>query len=596
VLPSASPSEEYKQRQRDCEATVTRFEKVHIRLGNVRLLLVIAALVAGWDSLEQSAFSVWWLLLPIIFFAATAIFHSKVLEKRSCAERAANFYRRGLARIEDRWIGEGQRGERIDTSSSLYSADLNIFGHASLFELLSQSRTQMGEDMLADWLLRVSPLQEINERHVAISEMRERLDLREDFAVLGEDLKVGVHPEAMTNWAEAPGQLEKPGLRWLALILAITAIAMAVVWGAVGIKAPFFAVVIVEGIIVALLRRSTKEILRSAQHALEDIQLIASLLGRLEREQFESPRLQTIKRQLFSHHLEASRAIARLETIVECVHSLDNQVVRLFDVPLLYSVQVAYAAEAWRRNHGKAVRSWLNGIGEIEAILSLATYSYEHPADPFPEFVEGMASFHAKGLGHPLISALTSVRNDVDICGDTRVLLVSGSNMSGKSTFMRSIGINTVLAMAGAPVRARSLRLTPLRVGASILVNDSLFEGSSRFYAEIKRLRQICRLTERDLPVLFLLDELLQGTNSHDRLIGAGGVVSTLVNSGAIGVISTHDLALTNIDVLTNSGTRNVHFQDEIVDGKMKFDFVLRDGMVTRSNGIELMRLIGIKI
>jgi DNA mismatch repair ATPase MutS len=267
----------------------------------------------------------------------------------------------------------------------------------------------------------------------------------------------------------------------------------------------------------------------------------------------------------------------------------------MLDVPLMYSVQVAFAAESWRNAHGKAVSSWLNAVGEMEALLSLAAYSYEHPADPFPEFVEGQPTFQAEELGHPLIPSAKCVRNNISISGNTRALLISGSNMSGKSTLMRAIGINTVLAMAGAPVRAQRLRLTPLHIGASILVNDSLHEGSSRFYAEITRLRHICDLAEQHPPVLFLLDELLQGTNSKDRLIGAEAVVSELIDSGAIGLISTHDLALTDIH-LGESRLKNMHLQDEIEDGKMKFDFKLHDGVVTKSNGVELMRLIGLKV
>jgi DNA mismatch repair ATPase MutS len=168
--------------------------------------------------------------------------------------------------------------------------------------------------------------------------------------------------------------------------------------------------------------------------------------------------------------------------------------------------------------------------------------------------------------------------------------------MSGKSTLMRAVGINTVLAMAGAPVRARHLQLTPLQIGASILINDSLKEGSSRFYTEITRIREICDLAENSPPVFFLLDELLQGTNSKDRLIGAEGVVRALLASGAIGLISTHDLALTNIGGQNDHRLHNVHLQDEIRDGKMTFDFKLHNGVVTKSNGIELMRLIGLKV
>ncbi len=597
VQPSSlSPSEEYKKRRQAREMQVAHFEKAHLRFGNIRLLLAIASLIAAWFSLHRDAFSPWWLLLALAAFLAIAILHAKVLRNRACAERAVDFYRKGLARIEDRWTGMGQTGSRIESHSSLYATDLDLFGQGSLFELLSLARTRMGEDTLAAWLLSPSPVEQLNLRHTALAELRSRLDLREDIAILGEDLKIGIHPEALAQWAEAPNQLTNKWLRTLSLLLAIAAVAAAVVWAELGTKTPFFAIVIVETVITASLRHRTAAILNSTDQAFEDLQLLSSLLGRLEREQFEAPRLQALKVELSSHHLAASKAIARLRTIVEYIRSLDNTFMRVLNIPLLYIVQVSYAAESWRSAHGSAVRSWLATIGEVEALLSLSGYSYEHPSDPFPEFVEGPPCFVAEQLGHPLIPDSKCVRNSVSVCGETRVLLVSGSNMSGKSTLLRSVGINTVLAMAGAPVRASHLKLTPLHIGASILVNDSLQEGSSRFYAEITRLRQICDLAESDAPVLFLLDELLQGTNSKDRLVGSEGVVRALLASGAIGLISTHDLALTNIGGQQDSRLHNVHLQDKIEDGRMKFDFKLQDGVVTKSNGIELMRLIGLKV
>lgn len=591
-----SPSEEYRKRRQARETLVDHFERLHRRFGDVRLLVVIATLIAAWFSLHRDAFSPWWLLAALLLFLVIAILHAEVLRKRSCAERAVAFYRNGLARIEDRWVGTGQTGERIDTHSSLYAADLDLFGHASLFQLLSLARTRMGEDTLAAWLLSPSSVAQIAQRHAAIAELRNRLDLREDIAVLGEDFKVGIHPVELTQWAEAPNQLTRPWLRPLSLTLALAAVGTAVIWAETGTKAPFFAVIIAETIITAALRRQTSAVLEATSHALEDLQLLSSLLARLEREQFESPRLQALKAELSSHHVAGSKAIARLRAIVEYIHSLENPIMRALNIPLMYVVQVAYAAENWRRAHGAAIRSWLKAAGEAEALLSLSGYSYEHPDDLFPEFVEGAPCFIAEQLGHPLIPIAKCVRNDVSVCGETRVLLISGSNMSGKSTLMRAVGINSVLAMAGAPVRALSLQLTPLQIGASILINDSLQEGSSRFYAEISRLRQICDLAEMNPPVLFLLDELLQGTNSKDRLIGAEGVVRALLASGAIGLISTHDLALTNLGARGDHRLDNVHLQDEIEDGKMKFDFKLHDGVVTKSNGVELMRLIGLKV
>jgi DNA mismatch repair ATPase MutS len=238
----------------------------------------------------------------------------------------------------------------------------------------------------------------------------------------------------------------------------------------------------------------------------------------------------------------------------------------------------------------------LDAIGDLEALISLSGYSYEHPGDPFPELAEGAALFEAVSIGHPLLPSATCVRNDVAIADETRVLLISGSNMSGKSTLLRTIGINTVLAMAGAPVRAQGLRLTPLQVGANIRINDSLHEGSSRFYAEITRLRHLNELAARTPALLFLLDEVLQGTNSRDRFAGAQGVIRALLGRGAIGLVTTHDLALTEIDVAARGRLRNLHFQDELRDGRMKFDFKLHEGIVTKSNGLELMRSIGLDV
>ncbi|MEO6909661.1 MAG: mismatch repair protein [Edaphobacter sp.] len=594
-----TPSDEYRNRQQAREANVVNFEKVHRSLGNLRLLLVIAALLIAWWSIERNDLSPWWLLVPTVAFIATATYHEIILRRKSLAERSVEVYRKGLARIEDRWVGNGQQTPRAEAATSLYAVDLDLFGKGSLFELLSLARTRMGEDTLAGWLLSPSPVAEITERHSAVAELRNRLDLREDMAILGEDsekLKTGVHPDALLEWAEQPTRLQRHTLRWTALLLAILAIAGAVVWGETGVKTPFLLVLVVEAFIAFSLKNQLNQVFAGTDQALTDLQLLSSLLARLEREQFDAPRLQVLKQNLSSHAIPGSKAIARLKTIVQLIESRDNLFMRLLDVPLMYSVQVAFAAEAWRRAHGKAVRSWLNAVGEMEALLSLAAYSYEHPADPFPEFVEGPPTFHAEELGHPLIPAAKCVRNTVSISGKTRALLISGSNMSGKSTLMRAVGINTVLAMAGAPVRAQRLQLTPLHIGASILVNDSLQEGSSRFYAEITRLRHICDLAGQHPPVLFLLDELLQGTNSKDRLIGAEAVVRELIGNGAIGIISTHDLALTDMQHSEEGPLKNMHLQDEIEDGKMKFDFKLREGVVTKSNGVELMRLIGLKV
>ncbi len=588
--------EEYTERLQAREHLVAHREAIHIRLGNIRLLLALLAAVFVWESLKKHALSPWWMVLPLAAFVITAAWHARILRAQELARRAAAFYRAGLARIADRWPGTGQTGERFNDPHHVYAADLDLFGRGGLFELLSTARTRIGEATLAQWLLSPSALDQITERHGAVRELAAQLDLREDIAVLGEDANIGVHPEALLKWAETPNQMKPEWIRWLALVLSISAVAGAVLWAVLGIATPFVLILLMEAIVKYRLRKPLEEVLHGCEQALRDLDLLSAVLARFEHHQFRAPRLLELHRQLSSHQLASSRAIAQLRTIVDLSDSRGNFFLRALDVPLMYSVQVAFAAERWRRAHGHAVRAWLSVIGEIEALLCFATYSYEHPADPFPEFVQGSARFDGTGLGHPLLPAGTCIRNHVHLSEERRIFLISGSNMSGKSTLLRTVGINTVLAMAGAPVRAQRLRLTPLHVGASIRVNDSLQEGSSRFYAEITRLRELYDLAATELPLLFLLDELLQGTNSNDRRIGAEGLVRALLNRGAIGLVSTHDLALADIGGSLNGHLYNVHFQEDFADGKMHFDYKLQEGMVTKSNGLALMRSIGLDV
>ena len=595
------PATDYKHRLKSREAHVTTLDKTLSRYGTARLSVAVLILVAAWFSFAQHSFRPVWLLLGVAVFAALVLAHQAARRARSRAERAADFYRKGLARTEDSWSGTGQQGEKFDDPRHVYAADLDLFGKGSLFELLCTVRTRMGEERLAQWLKTPAPLDEIRERHAGIADLKDRIGLREELAVIGEHSNVGIHPAALLQWAETPNRLVSRWILWIGVLLPIAAIAGTVYWGITGIGAPLFLVLIIEAVILSVLRGPVDEVLKGSETAFEDLRLFSELLLRVEREQFAAPPLRALLAKLISHTRKASQTIGSLSTIVNFAGSRRNQAISLFAIPLMYTLNVALVAERWRRMHGSAVRGWADVIGDFEALLSLAGYTHEHPDDPFPQFVDGPASFVGTDLGHPLIPADRVVRNNVSISGKTRILLVSGSNMSGKSTLLRTVGINTVLAMAGAPVRARSLQLTELQIGASIRINDSLHEGSSRFYAEITRLRQLFDLAQGGpaghlRPLLFLLDELLQGTNSRDRRSGAEGIVRAFAARGAIGLISTHDLALADISGLQEGALRNVHFQDELRGGRMTFDFKLQDGVVTKSNAMELMRSIGLEV
>jgi DNA mismatch repair ATPase MutS len=354
----------------------------------------------------------------------------------------------------------------------------------------------------------------------------------------------------------------------------------------------------VEAVVLGWLRRKAHTVIEGVDSNAEGLLLFSEILERLEREPFAAARLRALAAELKDGNEPASAAIRKFARIVYWIDASDGVLAKMAELPFLYSVQVGMAAEAWRRRWGAKMRRWAELTGEMEALLSLAAYSYEHPADPFPEFLdakEGVGFFDGEELGHPLIAAEKCVRNSVRLDAQTRVLLVSGSNMSGKSTFLRVVGINTVLAMAGAPIRGRRLRLTPLRIGTRIRSTDSLQEGRSSFFTEILHIRRVFDAANGPVPMVFLFDELLEGTNSKDRRIGAEGLIQGLLKRRAIGIVTTHDLALTEIAAAVGNVLRNMHFEDQVADGKMKFDYRLREGVVEKSNALELMRLIGLE-
>jgi DNA mismatch repair ATPase MutS len=278
--------------------------------------------------------------------------------------------------------------------------------------------------------------------------------------------------------------------------------------------------------------------------------------------------------------------------------SSDNDIFKLVGGPLLLKTQFGFALASWHARYGGQIADWLLALGEMEALCSLAGYAGEHPEDVFPELVfdSDTPSIAAQGLAHPLIAESRSVRNDLRLDSNQPFHVISGSNMSGKSTWLRAIGTNLVLALAGAPVRARAFRMTPLQIGASIRTVDSLQEGISRFYAEIKRLRQLVQMADRPERLIFLIDEVLSGTNSHDRQIGAAFIVKALVARKAVGLITTHDLALTQVaDQVAPPGV-NFHFEDQLVGDKLSFDYQLQPGVVKKSNALALMRSIGLEV
>ena len=537
----------------------------------------------------------WLFLVPVAGFVALVTVHQRTRRAERRLARAVRFYELGIARLDHAFAGKGVAGDRFADAAHPYAPDLDLFGRGSLYELLCTARTQIGEETLARWLL--APPAEVRRRQEAVDDLRARLDLRETIALLGEDVRSVVDPAALVAWASQPPWRPRPVERALALVLpTLTCLALAA-WDLDWTGAAPVAVAALVQVAFALrLRPKVLPVLRHVAQPAAHLALLSDLLAELERVRFEAPALVALTAALASAGEPPSRRIAALQRLINLLDAHRNQVFALISFVLLWRTNFALAIEAWRAESGPAVPRWLAAIGEVEALLALASHAFEHPDDPFPEVVDGPPRIEANGLGHPLLAEERCVRNDLALGDACRVLVVSGSNMSGKSTLLRAVGVNVVLALAGAPVRARRFVLTPLAVGAAIRIVDSLQDGTSRFYAEVKRLSQIVDLTRGPLPLLFLLDEILSGTNSHDRAIGAEAIVKTLAARGALGLVTTHDLALARIVDALGAPAANVHFEDHLEDGRMCFDYAMRPGVVRKSNALALMRAVGLEV
>jgi hypothetical protein len=605
------PRIEYHTRLNARRKAVAHTEAVDARLAHLRLALVFVFVLAVAVSLSRGRISLW-LLPPAGAFVVVAVIHDRVIRRKRLAEKAVLFYEHGLARVEDRWIGIGQSTEVFCDDSHLYAADLDLFGKGSLFELLCTAHTRAGQETLARWLFEPASRTEILARQEAVAELRPRLDLREDLALLGRDGGSAGGRQSLVAWGTAPPVFARTWPRVVAAFLSLSlfiSVAALLRSNTDQVVFGFLGALTAAAVFASFYRESVRRVLHDAEPARQRLDAIAGLLDRMEREHLTSRKLTALRSAFDGDSARPARAIARLDRLVDLCdlkRKVEGPAALLFlwvwhviVAPfsyLFWYTHIAFAIESWRAAHGRAIADWLRVGGEFEAFCAIAGYAYEHPDDPFPEVVDEGPLFDGEDVRHPLIPAARSVPNSVCLGPDVRLLIVSGSNMSGKSTLLRTVGINTVLAHAGAPVRARRLRVSPLAIGATIRIQDSLQAGTSRFYTEIERLRHIIEQTRSDAHLIFLLDELLHGTNSHDRALGSTAILGGLLRRGAIGLATTHDLALARIADDLAPHARNVHFRDELKDGRMVFDYRMHPGVSTTSNALALMRAVGLEI
>jgi hypothetical protein len=593
--------------KRDAEA---RRSKVISRLRLATFLPGAAALVwAGTGGAPRVAGPI--ALALLAGFAVLVVWHARVEERMNWFDALHVVNMHALARIGRAWdrLPPAEPPAGLDVEGHPYALDLDLFGRASLMQWLGAMETTHGRSILERWLLAPAAAAEIRHRQAAVVELAPAVEWRESLSANGRMASSirAVEMEQFLRWAEGEGTFTPAGRRRLRVaVLAITAaIWLLIALHARGItEGAYWLLPMAVGMVLsfATAERVHTEFNKAGagHHAFARY---AHLFEHATNAPSRAPHLQELHHRLTASGAVAPSCMRRLNRILGFAALRVGAAILHFPIQMttLWDFHVFFALDRWRRQVGPRVRDWMHAVGELEALSAFAQVQADNPSWTLPEIAESEPTFAADTLGHPLIPDDRRVSNSVAVGPPGTLLLITGSNMSGKSTLLRAIGVNAVLAQAGAPVCAQALRLPPLDLETSIRVHDSLEHGLSYFMAALARLKHVVDRAQRARPeggrtVLYLLDEILQGTNSAERAIAVRGVARHLLASGAIGVMTTHDLGLA-AEAPLNTAATLAHFT-EIVDegGKMTFDYRLRPGLATSRNALRLMQLIGIEL
>jgi hypothetical protein len=596
--PSEVPESEYAHRLGERQQQLAVIRGLHLRLWTYLIVAAVAGIIIACGFHSSHPISTLWILLPSVVILSVIQSLTKNARVHSRVQRIVSFYEFGVARLHHQWQGRGVDGKAFLPTNHIYAFDLDLFGTGSLFELLCTARTCVGRAMLANWLLNPAEYSQARERQVAISELRDMLDLREDWASV-EGVALDQASSSVREWADVPAISFPAYARALAIALPIFLIVVSLLSG-LGVFGHhwLWAVAVPvgpEALLAAFLLKKTRLAAASLDLPSFELSLLAPLLDRLETAHFRCSLLQSLQSQLTASSGSPSKQIRQLRLWAWLLNLRKIEYFALLTSPILLGTNLAILIELWRQQNRQGLARWLDSLGQFEALLCLARYYFENPDHTFAVLKPKSSSiFQAEALGHPLLDPHTCIRCDMRLdANGTQLIIASGSNMSGKSTLLRSVGLNSVLALAGAPVRAARLQISSLQIGCSISVHDSLLQAKSRFQAEVERLKWITALS-RTHNILFLLDEMLGGTNSADRLFGARAVLEQLAASGAIGLVTTHDLALTEIVKVLDGRAINVHFEEHYENGEMRFDYRMRPGVLTHTNGLNVMAALGL--
>lgn len=592
-------------------AILARRDRLLTHLRTLAFLAVVAIFGLGWVS---NLIQPWYLpgVLAAVGFVALVTYHDALDRRlqRTCQLRLIN--EQGLARLSRAWDRLPVATTKAPDVHVATATDLDLFGRASLFQLVSCATTPIGRKILRDWLVEPAGCEEIKARQQAVAELANRESLREELILEGRLLS-GDATERFVAWAGgSPWLHQRPWLVWLCRIVPAIGV-LALVLTAARLISPdagfaiILAVVTTNIVISVLFSGNVHDIFTRVNTRQGEVRGYLRMFRLMYSLPDASGKLAEIKSEATRRGGGVLLRMRELQVVMRLGNISHSAMLFIFvylplQVGLLYDFHILYLLEKWQRACGEHASHWFEALGQFEALASLATLAYDHPDWTFPEVDAAATSIAATSLGHPLLPDAERVTNDVQVGESGSFLLITGSNMSGKSTLLRSIGVNIVLAQAGGPVCASQLRLPPVQLATSMRVRDSLLDGVSFYMAELMRLKEIVDQAiafggRPDRTLVYLLDEILQGTNSQERRIAVVRVLSHLVKHGAIGAISTHDLDLAASEELAGQFVP-VHFRETLHDHdaeqQMTFDYKLRAGVATTTNALKLLEIVGL--
>ena len=547
------------------------------------------------------------ILLFLVIFSVVVYLNRRVRHSILRFQLSSAYFGNQLARMDLDWEKIPDPVDMLIDEGHPFANDLNISSEESIHRLINTALSRGGGDRLLSWLLEAQPeLEDVTDRQAAVKELcslsgfRSRLVLSSGLATAGGD--EAWDGEQLLNWLNK--YAESRSLRTLLIVLSVLAAAnllLFVLFLINLIPAVWFISLAVYAAVYLLAYRNMDEVFSQAHHLSTTLEKFRAVLVYLEGYAYKpDSHLARLCKPFWEADRGPSSYLRRISAIASAASISANPVLWLLvNVVVPWDVFFSYQLQRYKIKMQQVLPKWLNAWYELEAINSLANFAYLNPDYSFPRVVSHKdgSCFNAKGIGHPLIPDEERICNDFALDELGEVVIITGSNMSGKSTFLRTIGINLSLAYAGAPVTAEKLETRLFRLFSVIQVVDSLADGISYFYAEVRRLKALVDALEQkeDIPLFFLIDEIFRGTNNRERQIGSRAYVKMLVGGHGTGLISTHDLELVSISEQV-ANVSNFHFEEQVADGRMLFDYRLRQGPSTTTNALQIMRLEGLLI